>query len=426
MKLTDLFRQSRLNGRAEYVRKEEEKRGVLRAGSSGIISEKNEVAGHCARKAHLRSLGIELDPPTEDKLIMFDLGFASEDIVYEKLVSALDGTGHVILREEEIPVEWMTSNGTKVTGRPDIVICKAYASAPKGEWQGVVPINKNGLTVAAAVPVLGLELKSVHSVWVAREVLFNRKPKLSNLTQAAHYMWKLGEQVGMKYLPYKLVYTGYSQLGQGMAGDKDGWKVDGFPHPGEPGSEYIEYSYYEWSWKDVQNKKTGHFERKKSYKQLDHTAYLNLRESSRAHSIKHIKQFEIVYDLKFDEAGRLCYKLEHESEADWTRTIVTIEGIESFYEFVAGMADKKELGPRPAQVDTIGNKAGYKDCDYCPLKSTCDSHEKKGYKSWLDAVKDTTSRNNGVEIPARDEQTPEGTDKKSLLEHIVDGLLSRQ
>lgn len=348
MNLTELFKQSRLNNRAEYVEKEKAKLGVLRAGSSGIITDKGEVAGNCLRKSHLRSLGIELDPPTEDKLIMFDLGYASEDIVYEKLISALP-EGHVVLREEEIPIEWLTTNGTKVTGRPDIVICKTEKLLSTDDRrllrQETDSVSKQEVLVEVASlevnkAVLGLELKSVHSVWVAREVLFNRKPKLGNLVQSAHYMWKLN-------VPYKLTYTSYSQLGQGMVGND--WMAKMFPRPGEPGSEFIEF-----------NKKN---------------------------QIKHIRQFEIVYDLKFDDDGILCYKLEAESSSKWTKTIISRDGIESYFEFVSHMEGDKTLGPRPAQLDTLGGKAGYKDCDYCPLKPTCDSHEKLGYDKWLEEVK---------------------------------------
>lgn len=361
MKLTELFRQSRLLKRAEYVAKEADKVGILRAGSSGTITEHGEVAGSCLRKSHLRSLGIELDAPTEDKLIMFDLGFASEDIIYEKLKQTV-GEGHTILREEEIPISWFTTNGTRVTGRPDIVICKNESQiiVPSGTqvidaWdRAILTSGLAPISVSKSVPVLGIELKSVHSVWVAREVVFNRKPKLSNLIQAAHYAWRLGVQAsgpGGQALPYKLTYTNYSQLGQGMVGND--WILKQFPRPGQPLSEYVEF-----------NPKG---------------------------QIKHIRQFEIVYDIRFNDAGVLQYKLEQETDKQWTDTVVTRDGIESYFEFVSRMASDDALGPRPAQIDTLGNKAGYKDCDYCPLKATCDSHEELGYAKWLDQVKKVTS-----------------------------------
>lgn len=344
--LSGLFRTSRIRKREQYVEGEKSKTGNLRAGNSGILSSENgEVAGSCVRKAHLRALGIEIDPPTEDKLIMFDLGFASEDIIAEKLVRAMP-EGHILLREEEIPIEWRTTNGTKITGRPDMVICSVDAIVPAGSDIGPVSngigevVEYTGPISRTPRPILGIELKSTHSLWVAREVVFNRKPKLGNLIQAAHYMWQLN-------VPYKLVYTNYSQLGQGMAGNE--WIVKQFPRPGEPGSEYIEYN---------DKKKT----------------------------IKHIRQFEIVYDLRFDEHGRLQFKREDEADTLWTSTIVTRDDIRNFYEYTATMASDKKLGPRPSQVDSLGNKAGYKDCDYCPLKPVCDEHEDDGYDKWISEV----------------------------------------
>lgn len=335
MRLSDIFKQSRLNNRAEYVAKERAKAGVLRAGSSGIMSENGEVAGHCVRKAHLRQKGVEIDPPTEDKLIMFDLGYASEDIVYNKLKSALP-EGHIILREEEIPIEWTTSNGTKVTGRPDMVICRTKYT----DQVHINPTTGSHSIVVEKTPILGLELKSVHSLWTARDVVFNRKPKLSNLIQAAHYMWKLN-------VPYKLVYSGYSQLGQGMAGNE--WITKLFPRMGDPGSEYVEY-----------NEEKG--------------------------TIKHIRQFEIVYDLRIDAHGRVHYKLEDENDSQWTATIVTTKYIEEYFEKVSTMESTKDLGPRPTTLGATGDKLNYKDCDYCPLKATCDKYESKGYDKWVEEV----------------------------------------
>ena len=123
MKLIKLFAEARQHSRDKHRDGEVAKLGNLRAGTSGIISPDGDVAGSCIRKAHVRQLGLELENITEDKLIMFDLGFANEDVIYNKLKSILP-EGHTILREEEIPIEWTTTNGTKVTGRPDIVICE--------------------------------------------------------------------------------------------------------------------------------------------------------------------------------------------------------------------------------------------------------------------------------------------------------------
>jgi hypothetical protein len=314
----DISERLRLGRIAEQDKRagdEEKKLGNLRAGMTGIrSSDTGDVAGACHRKSLVRSLGIEIEKPDDHKLIMFELGFASEDITLEILKRSLQ-PGEILLQEEEIPIEWSTRNGTKVTGRPDIVLCDA-----------------------SSTPILGLELKSVHSMWTARDVLFGGQPKMNNIAQAAHYMWKLN-------VPYKLIYKGYSALGQSM----NDWASKMFPRKGEPLSEYIDY-----------NDKGG---------------------------VKGIKQFEIVYDLKVDSQKRVCYKLESEPEASWKRTIITTTDIENYYEYVSQMAEKKDLGPRPMTIDAHGEKLNYKDCGYCPLQKTCDEYEAKGFDTWLEQVR---------------------------------------
>lgn len=334
--IASLLQQARAKDREDHKAGESQKLGTLRAGTSGILSEQGDIAGQCHRKAHLRSLGIEADPPTSDRLIMFELGFANETVILEQLKSVLPG-GHVILCEEEIPIEWQTSNGMKVTGRPDLVICRVE-QIPDGPDMTITGISTR-------TPVLGIELKSVHSMWTVRDVLFGRQPKLDHLVQAAHYMWKLG-------VPYRLIYKSYSQLGQGMAGGKDGWVQKQFPRAGEPMSQYIEY-----------NDKGG---------------------------IKHFRQFEIVYSLRLHK-GRVQYQLENEGDK-WTNTIITTADIERYFEFVSRMAEKQELGPRPLTLDAAGEKANYSTCNYCPLQNVCDSADKSKwtYSKWLDEVKKET------------------------------------
>lgn len=197
--------------RAGYKELDAAKLGVLRAGNSGIMSVDGEVAGSCHRVAHLRQLGIELDPPDDKSLVMFQVGTANEDIVYRDLIQTA-AEGEVVLREEEIPIEWFTSNGTKVSGRPDMVICRSNL------------INHE----VVAEPVLCLELKSVASVWTTRSVLFENDPKLAHLCQVAHYMWKLGT-------PGRLIYKQYAN--QAMPDFAHRY----FPKAGKPGSEYMDY-----------------------------------------------------------------------------------------------------------------------------------------------------------------------------------------
>lgn len=347
--ITTLLEEARAIGRTEHREGEVKKLGNLRAGSTGIMSSEGEIAGACARTSYLRSQGIELDPPTNDKLIMFELGYANEDVIYKALKSSVP-EGHIILREEEIPIEWFTSNGTKVTGRPDIVICQVIDNV-------IIPKDTSPMSVSNApgeilyipsiaaheretIPVLGLELKSVHSMWTMREVLFNGEPKLNNLIQAAHYMWKLN-------VPYKLIYKSYSQLGQGMAGQGDkGWMTKQFPKQGEPMSEYVEY-----------NDKG---------------------------QIKHLKQFEIVYDLQFSSKGIMQYKPE--AARNWTSTPVNKEDIERYFEFVSTMRERDVLGPLPLTIHANGEKANYSMCSYCPLQPVCKGNTDTRLSTWLEKI----------------------------------------
>lgn len=333
--ITERLRLGRERIQRERADEETKKVGVLRAGMSGIMAGTGDIAGTCHRKTHLRSLGLEIDPPDEHKQMMFELGYASEDITLNILNKSLL-PNEIILREEEIPINWTTTNGVAVSGRPDIVLCTDIPSTDdiRNNYTGWFEHKQAVSTKIKAV--LALELKSVHSVWTARDVLFNQQPKMNNLIQAAHYMWKLN-------VPYKLIYKSYSALGQSMSD----WAQKLFPKQGEPLSQYIDY-----------NDKG---------------------------SIKGVKQFEIVYDMKIDDRGRVCYKLEEASE--WTRTIITTQDIERYYTYVAEMGEKKNLGPRPMTIDAHGEKLNYKDCAYCPLQKTCDENEKLGYDKWLEAVR---------------------------------------
>src|SRR5262245_49182448 len=120
--LTERTKQARVLDRLEYEKKEEAKRGNLRAGNTGIMSPEGQIAGGCHRVSHLRQLGIEIDSPDAGSLLMFELGYANEDRIYSDLQKTLQ-SGELIRREDEIPINWTTSNGTAVSGRPDLVIC---------------------------------------------------------------------------------------------------------------------------------------------------------------------------------------------------------------------------------------------------------------------------------------------------------------
>lgn len=309
--------------RGQYKEQDAAKLGVLRAGNSGIMSIDGEVAGSCHRVAHLRQLGIELDPPDDKSLVMFQVGTANEDIVYGDLVQT-SGDNEIILREEEIPIEWFTSNGTKVTGRPDMVICEKKLT---GEELPATFPELVRWTYEDVTPVLCLELKSVASVWTTRSVLFENDPKLAHLCQVGHYMWKLDT-------PGRLIYKQYAN--QAMPDFAHRY----FPKQGKPGSEYMEFG--------TDGKP------------------------------KCVRPFEIVYELKFDVDGRLMFRREDQPEGVWGMTIVSKQDIEKYYEFVSTMGINNSLGQRPLTLGWDGEAKRYSNCDYCPLDSTCDKVAKMG------------------------------------------------
>lgn len=331
---TDLgsrLRDGRQLARTKYKEEEKDKLGILRAGNSGVMTEDGDAAGSCLRVAHLRSLGIETEPPDDSRLIMFQLGTANEDVIYADLVHT-KAEDEIILRETEIPISWVTSNGTKVTGRPDMVVLKKVGEELKPS-HGIIFLA-NG---EAAKAVFGVEIKSIASVWTSREVLFDGTPKFEHLIQAGHYSWKLG-------CPFKLMYKQYANQAVPQ------WANKFFPKKGEKNSEHIEY-----------NDKG---------------------------EIKAIQPFEIVYELQWNaKVSSLEYRREDRPNDRWVRSPISTADIERFYEFLSTMGSRKELGPRPMTIDAEGREKNFSKCNYCTLKPICDTQEKKGYDAWLGSVK---------------------------------------
>lgn len=314
--------------RARYVDSDVLTLGNLRAGNTGIMSAEGEVAGMCHRLAHLRQLGISHDPPSSSTVIMFQVGTANEDIVYNDLKQTL-AADEVILRETECPTSWTTPNGTLVTGRPDTIICKKI----------LIGDEKNGAT-EQLLPVLGLELKSIASVWTTRSVLIDGEPKLSHMAQAGHYAWQ-------KNVPFRLIYKQYGlqELGE--------FAVRFFMTPGAHGAGVIDYD-------------------------------------ERSGKPWRVKPFELVYELTFSKEGYLRFRIEGSKK--WMHTIVSKKDIERFFVFVSEMGPEKKLGPQPVNVSFSGEKNKKSFCKDCTLKLTCQSVKKltgeEQYDTWLERVKE--------------------------------------
>lgn len=295
---------------AEHAQGEVAKRGVLRAGNSGIILPSGVATGSCARLAHLRSRGIDSEDVGADRRIMFGGGISNEGYWHRQLSRTWGGP---ILREHEIPIQWTTSNGTRVSGRPDLVLCEVGEDTEYATPEGI-PVT----------PVLGLELKMVSAFNTARVVLFNGKPKLNHLCQAGHYSWKLG-------VPFRLVYTSYVDF------PIPAWGTQGLP--------------------------------KKATDPLAEFCQFNDRGSP-----KKVLPFVRVYELDWDGNGFLRYRVEG-GGGSWTTSIVSQSAVENYYTVVAAMGPGKHLPPRPETLTATGDKEGYTICAYCQLNSACNETE---------------------------------------------------
>lgn len=303
--LTKLWEQGLSHDRESHLEKEVAKKGNLRAGDSGAMSRQGDVIGGCPRRAYVRTqLGIEVDPPSRDRIIMFELGKANESIWVDKLKRVWSG---LIKQEEEIPISWSTSNGTRVTGRPDTVLC-----------------DETGR------PVLGIEHKAACSIWTSRDVSFEGNPKTKHMVQAVHYAWQLR-------VPYRLVYT-----------------------------QYVDYAMPDFA--------------KKFFSPQDPRISVNEKGQPKA-----VLPHETIYEIDIGPTGQVRYRIESETDTPWTTAIFTTEDIARFYEFVSTMAQNKTLGPRPKSLKPSGVKMSYDECNYCPLKETCDKYE-HSWEKWNNEV----------------------------------------
>jgi len=309
--------------------KEAGKLGILRAGNTGIVIG-SKFAGQCARQTLLRLEGIKYEEIEDNKRLMFDAGLSNEDIWIQSLVSGLAAKGLsdklVIRREEEVPISWTIPSGILVTGRPDIVL---GTEGTEGTFS----------------PMLGLELKLVSSTWTARDVGVMLEPKLQHLMQAAHYSWQLN-------VPFQLWYTNRAEFSVGS-----GWEQSTFPKKKDLLTDVLEFG-------TRKDKRTG--------RMLEY--------------VKKIKQFRQGFQLEWTDKGQLKYKplLSH-TDLSWTLTPITQDGIIKYYEAVVAQKTKKKLAPRPSVLKADGSEGNFKACDYCPLKSICDSADNE-YDKWMEMV----------------------------------------
>jgi hypothetical protein len=334
---------------------EEDKVGHLRGGNSGCLIETEEsiqALGACPRKALLRGLLIKL-PDDEDmnsKAWMFSAGHLNEEgwagWLHRSWASV---PGQTILREADVPTYWKTRNNTPVTGRPDIVLARDGTN------------------------ILGLELKQASSIWTVRDVLQD-KPKTPHLCQAGHYSWQLG-------VPFELHYA--NRVNYHVMGAHLPWVGRHFPRYGARHSDKCDYKLGEpTEAKPETTYKNGKVKEAKPAK----PAY---------QEIFRVLPFVHGFKLRWDVEGTLHYRPVDMPVEEETRTLITKEGIQEYYETAASAVTTNILPPRPAMLDATGEPAKWNDCTYCPMAKVCDLYQ-GNTSGWLKEVKkeiDTQKKN---------------------------------
>lgn len=137
--------------------KEAEKIATFRVGSSGAITSENKAYyTQCGRLAQARYLGYQA-PPTESMRAMFNGGLTLEDFVEQRL-KVLG-----ISFDKEKQIEVMLTPEIRVTGRPDFIL-----HFEDGD--------------------VGIEVKSLASVFSVIKQRKNGQPFMKHMIQAATYM----------------------------------------------------------------------------------------------------------------------------------------------------------------------------------------------------------------------------------------------
>ncbi len=105
---------------------------------------------------------------------------------------------------------------------------------------------------------------------------------------------------------------------------------------------------------------------------------------------KKLQPFYRMFYLHWDD-DVLCYRDERREE--WVRTKFTGQGIADYYQIVANMEAKQNLGPRPIAEFADGEphpSSWGGACQWCNLRSTCDQYEHDAAE-WLRQIKSNVS-----------------------------------
>lgn len=335
------IRELHRRGLSHYINEHEEadrdKVGTLRGGNAGSLPVKGVPIGNCPRLAHLRRVGISVEPGDEQSQTMHDGGLANEEIFFERVNRGLPD-GYSLVHEEDHPSSWNTNRGTAVTGRPDGILL-----GPDG------------------IARRGIELKGVFSFTTAVKVLTD-KPKIDNLIQSAQYM------MALELPEYELVYVNRNWF----AVPEDRARLVPMFSP------HVQYNYFKYRpyLRDPSKFTCARIDREE-FESVERIEYISAGRHGRVpeYLVKpaNILPFTASYLLRFNDNGKLEWK-RTEDGAEWVTTRVTRDSIINYYEVTDSLTDPDaSLPPRIKKADSKGYPSNYNACDYCSLSSICSS-----------------------------------------------------
>lgn len=320
--VTDMERYGMWTSHEEERRTTWAERGRVRGGTVGCIlgrdiSTSQAYAGSCVREGAARYMGAHAPVQKEkhlNSMLMMEQGSAVEGAFIEHLRKGVpEGwtVGDNIQTATEI-------DGVSWTGREDVFI---YDET--GEVRQIV------------------ELKNVSSF--PHELLFDLRPQIKHVVQAANYMHRIG-------VPVQLLYTSRSV-----------WPVPNWPFVSEP--------------------------------EID-TPYLQgIIDVNKIGKISKLRPFLLGFYLTIVN-GRVLYApdIEGWERGKWIETPITIAGIDEWYRRVIDLAHGTlggYLDGAPTTVTTVGEPKYYSACDYCDWSSVCagvGTAASNDREKWVDAI----------------------------------------
>lgn len=183
-------------------------------------------------------------------------------------------------------------------------------------------------------PVRILELKLASSLYTALDTGIFLKPKLAHVIQAVHYSHHLK-------LPIELWYASRADF-----------HVPEFKKKDIPaGSDRVEYN-----WKG---------------------------------EAKKILPYLQGYTISVQENGQVMYQAIGVPGAGWQHTVVTVQGLDAYFDQLSRMKETDQLPPKPSKIDLDGGEMPWSLCDYCSLKPVCNNKSKEtSTAKWVESVKD--------------------------------------